>query len=171
MQLSTTLVLIGSLMLLGTFLLTDQPSFPSLPALPMTHPSTATCHRNPVQASLRLWLDPIPQTPAGLAALPPGITPPPPQPRGPETHALNLELTLLNASTDSQSARIVGWSWSQGRQTHPQPWHGQPDLSPLNRDNWIERHLVQLQGNQPVKATVDLEINGQPCPMQVQLRP
>ena len=169
MKLYTTFVFTGSLMLLGT-LLSEQPRSLPTPTIPMNYRST-TCSLDPVQASLRIWLDSIPRTPDGNGALPPGINAPPPQPQGSETHALNLELTLVNASQNQQSAHVVGWSWSQGNRTDSAAWSIQPDMSPLNRYNQIQRQLVQLHGNQTVTAAIQLEINGQPCHLQVQIQP
>jgi hypothetical protein len=170
MKLSTTLIFIGSLVLLGT-LLSKQPLSSLIPAITMTNQPTTTCSLDPVQASLRIWLDPIPHSPAGNAALPPGVNAPAPQAQGPETHALNLELTLVNASQNQQAAHVVGWSWSQGNRIYSAAWSIQPDMSPLNRYNQIQRQLIQLHANQAVTATMELKINGQPCHLQVQIQP
>ncbi|MBD1999334.1 hypothetical protein H6G00_22430 [Leptolyngbya sp. FACHB-541] len=169
MKLYTTLGFASSLMLLGTLIFEQPRSLPT-PTIPMNHQST-TCSLDPIQSSLRIWLDPIPHSPGGNRALPPGVDAPAPQSQGSETHALNLELTLVNASQNQQAVRIVEWSWSQGNQTDSAPWSIQPDMSPLNHYNQIERQLVQLQDNQTIAVTVELEINSQPCHLQVQIQP
>ncbi|HEY9907547.1 MAG TPA: hypothetical protein V6D18_08055, partial [Thermosynechococcaceae cyanobacterium] len=69
------------------------------------------------------------------------------------------------------SAHVVGWSWSQGNRAYTAAWSIQPDMSPLNRYNQIQRQLVQLHSNQTVTAAIELEVNGQPCHLQVQIQP
>lgn len=170
MKLSTALVFMGSLALLGTLLL-KQPFSSLIPTITMAQQPTATCSLDPIQASFRIWLDPVPRSPAGSGALPPGIEAPVPQSQGPETHALNLELTLVNDSQTQQVVHVVGWRWSQSNQTYPATWNVQPDMSPLNRYSQVQRQLVQLQDNQTVQAMMELEINGQPCSLQVQAQP
>ncbi len=168
MKLLISSISTSGFVLLG-ILLSKQPFRFFIPAIAMNHQSTPTCNVNSVQASLRIWLDRIPDSPSG--ALPPGVVPPAPQPRGSETHALNLELTLVNTNQQPQTARVLGWSWSQGDRTHPVAWSIQPDMSPLNRYNQIQRQLVELHGNQTVTAIMELEINGRSCQLQVQTQP
>ncbi|MEO0869055.1 MAG: hypothetical protein AAFY17_11530 [Cyanobacteria bacterium J06642_11] len=179
MKLSITLVSIGSLALLGAYLFAER-SFSFLTsANTMTNQSTATCdgasagpgdHRSPIQTQLRVWLDPIPRSPDGHGTLPPGVEAPAPQPQLSETHALNLELSVVNASQEQQTVHVAGWNWRQGNRTFPGFWNIQPDMSPLNRSDQIQRHLVQLEESQTVNVTMDLEINGQFCRLQVQTR-
>jgi hypothetical protein len=114
-----------------------------------------------VESQLRAWLDRIPQRPDG--ALPPGVVAPPAPPRGPETHALNVELGLINRSSRSRSARVLAGRWSQGSREQPLGWGLQPDLSPLNRFSSIERQLIRLTTDEPLRVELDLELDGRRC--------
>ena len=165
------LVSISSLGLLGTVFLSQQPFSLFSSASTIMNSQTAICNRAPIQTSLRIWLDPIPRSPAGSGALPPGIDPPAPQAQGPETHALNLELALVNTSEEQQSASVLGWRWSQGSQTEAIAWNVQPNMSPLNQYTQVQRHLVELEGAETVSVTMDLRINGQRCRLTAEQRP
>ena len=163
MRLLNMLVGIGSLGLLGTVFRSQQPFSLFSSASTIMNSQTATCNRDSIQTSLRIWLDPIPLSPAGSGALPPGIDPPPAQVQGSETHALSLELGLVNTSEDQQSASVLGWRWQQGSQTEAIAWNVQPNMSPLNQYTHVQRHLVELEGTEPVSVTMDLSVNGQRC--------
>jgi hypothetical protein len=170
MKLPLFLLMSSGLVVLGTQLLSSPLSSNRILAIPMTQKTTCTCNLEPIQASLRIWLDPVFRSPDGNGALPPGLDAPPPEPQGPETHALNLELTLVNTSQRQQSVQVKGWSWRQGNETASADWNVQPDMSPLNQYTQIQRQLVELGERQPVIATVNLDINGQPCDLQVRVR-
>ncbi len=130
--------------------------------LPSAMATTLTpCADPSVESHLRAWLDRIPQRPDG--ALPPGVVAPPAPPRGPETHALNVELSLINRSSETRTARVLAGRWSQGSREQPLGWGLQPDLSPLNRFNFIERQLIRLTTDEPVRVDLDLELNGRRC--------
>ena len=166
-----TVVSIGSLGLLGTVFLLQQPfSLLSSASTTMNSPA-ATCNRDPIQTNLRIWLDPISRSPVVSGALPPGIDPPAPQIQGPETHALNLELALVNTSEDQQSASVLGWRWQQGSQTEAIAWNVQPNMSALNQYTHVQRHLVELEGAEPVSVTMDLSVNGQRCRLTAEQQP
>lgn len=154
---------IGTFGLLGILFLFRQPAALFSSASTMINSQTAICNHAPIKTSLRIWLDPIPRSPAGSGALPPGIDPPPAQVQGPETHALNLELGLVNTSEDQQSVSVLGWRWQQGSQTQAIAWNVQPNMSPLNQYTHVQRHLVELEGTEPVSVTMDLSVNGQRC--------
>ncbi len=159
-----SLSLVGMLSPSGT----SVPSVPLPPAIAMTQ-TPVPCTTPGIERQLRIWLDPIPSGPDG--ALPPGTSAPPPQVRGPETHALNVELSLINASPRSHQAQVLGSEWQQGTSTYPLPWDLQPDLSPLNRFRFIQRQLVQLQPGQPVVVRLTLELDGQPCQLEARTTP
>jgi len=135
-------------------------------AVPMTS-SLPLCFDSTIVSQLRVWLDPIPRHPDG--ALPPGVIAPPSPPRGPETHALNLELSLHNTSSNSHSARVISAHWHQGQGNHPLSWSIQPDLSPLNRFSHIQRELVILTDDQPLKVELVLELNGTHCRLEAHI--
>lgn len=174
MKRTTVLFGIGSL-ILGISLFTAFPFYHSTwvfaIANKMVNQSVKTCTREPIQTRLRLWLELIPHTPIGQGALPPGVTAPTPRPPRLETHALNLELELVNTSQTQQSIHVSGWQWRQGKQTHSKVWNRQPDMSPLDRYNQVQQQLVQLKENQVVNVSMDLNINGQHCYLHVKALP
>lgn len=161
----------SSLILLGILFLSKAPTTLFSSASTIMNTQTANCNRNPIKTSLRIWLDPIPRSPAGYGALPPGVEQPAPEPQGPETHALNLELFLENTSEEQQSVRVLNWRWRQGGQTQLVSWNNPPDMSPLNRYNQVQRHLVKLNETETVSVEMDLGINGQQCQLKVQQQP
>lgn len=128
------------------------------PAMASTLPP---CANLPIHSQLRVWLDPLPHQRPG--ALPPGIIAPPAPPRGPETHALNVELSLLNPSRQNHRARVVSAHWHQGEHTHALQWRQQPDLSPLNRFSHIQRQLVVLNTGSPVQVELIVDLDGRRC--------
>lgn len=132
------------------------------PLLPFTMATPLPpCTDSTVELHLRAWLDRIPQRPDG--ALPPGVVAPPAPPRSPETHALNVELSLINRSSQTHSARVLNGRWSQGAHKQPLHWGLQPDLSPLNRFSVIERQLIRLTTDDPVRVDLDLDLDGRRC--------
>ena len=50
-------------------------------------------------------------------------------------------------------------------------WEQLPDLSPLNRFQYLQRQLLQLQSNQPVYVHLNMEINGQVCVLKAKTAP
>ncbi len=162
---------LGGLLILVTLALFTFSLVPTMFGIMMMPAETATCHLTPISIHLRGWLDPIPTTPAGSGALPPGVVPPTPQPLGPETHAINLELAIANASQVTQQVQVESWQWQQNQTPHPMTWEVQPDMSPLNHYSYVQRSPIQLQSRSPIHIKMMLKVNGQPCHLQLHLRP
>jgi hypothetical protein len=74
-----------------------------------------------------------------------------------------VELSLINRSSQTHSARVLDGRWSQGSQGQPLSWSLQPDLSPLNRFSVIERQLIRLTTDDPVRVDLDLDLDGRRC--------
>ena len=74
-----------------------------------------------------------------------------------------MELNLINRSSQTRTARVLAGRWSQGSHEHSLGWGLQPDLSPLNRFSFIERQLILLSTDEPVRVDLDLDLNGRRC--------
>ena len=168
MKLLYTLTVVSSLALTGIFFLSRHPVFLLSSTSTVMNLQTANCNRDPIRSNLRIWLDPIPRSPSGQGALPPGTHTPIRQAQDPETHALNLELFLENNSENQQAVRVLSWRWHQGEQTQQLSWNSQPEMSPLNRYTQVQRHLVKLNKIEAIRVEMALEINGQYCHLNTQ---
>ena len=133
-------------------------------------PASARCSASPIKAHLRAWLDRLPTRPDGSAALPPGVPAPPAQKPAAESHALNIELTLINTSKNLHTARVISLAWSQVQTVHPIPWQVQPDLSPMNRFQFIQRQLVKPMHDEPINVDLQLNLDGQVCLLRAQAK-
>ena len=127
------------------------------------HVMTSTCSSlvQDVQSSLRIWVDATDRAPGW--ALPPGSIPPGATSEPTTSHILNVELQLTNSSEQTQSVQVVDAAWAQGAELVPFLWKRQPDMSPLNRFNTIQRLTLDLKPGAEVRVQLRLLVNGKSC--------
>ena len=170
MNLTLFFALLSTFSLLGVFRAISTTSHISsflTTGITMTH-SHFNCFDTVIQSILDAWLDPL-QNQEG--ALPPDALQSAVPIQGPETHALNVELTLINPSRHLHTAHVLSGSWQQGEIEQAFSWEQQPDLSPLNHFQYIQRKLLQLKSKQPVYVHLNMEINGQACVLNAKTAP
>ena len=127
------------------------------------HAMTPTCSSlgQDVQSALRVWVDATDRAPGW--ALPPGSIPPGATSAPTTSHILNVELQLTNSSEQTQSVQVVDAEWDQGVELVPFLWERQPDMSPLNRFNTIQRLPLDLKPGAQLRVELRLLVNGKSC--------
>ena len=135
----------------------------------ITMHSPHSCNTDSIQASLRTWIDTTPRSTGG--ALPPGsVSSGAPQiPR--HSHVLNIELQLHNTSEQTQQVQIEQASWQQEAISSFFSWTRQPEMSPLNRFNTVQRLPLDLNPSQAVNVKLTLNLNGKTCSLTASSMP
>ena len=124
---------------------------------------TSTCSSlgQDVQSTLRVWVD---GTDRALGwALPPGSILPGETSEPATSHVLNVELQLSNSSEQTHDVQVVDAVWAQGAELVSFLWERQPDMSPLNRFNTIQRLPLDLKPGAEVRVQLRLRVNGKSC--------
>ena len=170
MNLILFFALLSTFSLLGVFRAISTTSHISsflTTGITMTH-SHLNCFDPVIESKLDAWLDPLHNQ---EGALPPDALQSAVPIQGPETHALNVELTLINPSRKSHTALVLSGRWQQGETEQSFSWEQQPDLSPLNHFQYIQRQLLQLQSDEPIHIHLNMEINGKACVLKAKVSP